>query len=294
MLKKVAFIINPVAGKGQYISDIAGVVDIFRQNGYAVTIYTTEKRGDATVLARQHGPEHETVICCGGDGTLSETVNGLMGLPTPPTLGYIPAGTANDFANSLGLPKNLKKAAEVILENRPIAIDIGKFKDMYFTYIAAFGAFTDVSYTTPQESKNALGFLAYILAGMTRLSHIPAYHTVIEHNQDTLEGEYIFGGVTNSMSIAGLVKLDPDTVSLTDGLFEVLLVKFPKNMGDYPKIIGSILTQDYDPDCVTFLHASEITFRFDAPVPWTLDGESGGSHDLVTIRNLPGRLAVVC
>ncbi|MCL1916910.1 MAG: YegS/Rv2252/BmrU family lipid kinase [Peptococcaceae bacterium] len=293
MLKKLALIINPIAGKGQYASDMPSMVDLFCKNGYSVTIYMTQKKGDAKAFARMYAQEYETVVCCGGDGTLSETVNGLMGLKNPPPLGYIPVGTVNDFANSLGLPKNLKKAADIILEGHPMAIDIGMLGDAYFTYIAAFGAFTDVSYTTPQEAKNILGHLAYILQGMSRLSDIPPCRAAIQYRQGALEDDYIFGGVTNSMSVAGLVKLSPDTVSLTDGLFEVLLVKSPKNLADYQKIIGSLLTREYDPACVTFLHTSEITFQFDTPIPWTLDGENGGKHESVAIRNLQGRLLVL-
>lgn len=174
MLNKLAIIINPVAGKGQYISDLSRVVGSFCRHGYCVTIYMTGKQGDATAFAHMYGGEYEILVCCGGDGTLSETVNGLMQLKAPPPLGYIPIGTTNDFANSLGLPKDLKKAARLIMTAEPTAIDLGIFGgNIYFTYIAAFGAFTDVPYTTPQETKNILGHFAYIVEGMSRLNSIP-------------------------------------------------------------------------------------------------------------------------
>ncbi|MCL1852825.1 MAG: diacylglycerol kinase family lipid kinase [Peptococcaceae bacterium] len=288
--KKLAMIINPAAGKGQYVAGLSRAVQHFCLNGYCVTIYMTEKKDDASAFAQLCGAEYEILVCCGGDGTLNETINGLMKHTRSPALGYIPLGTTNDFANSLGLPKNPRKAAETIMTSNPTAIDVGLFGSTYFTYIAAFGIFTDVSYTTPQETKHALGPLAYFLEGLTRLGDIPVYHVVLEHDLGRVEGDFIFGGVTNSMSVAGLVKLKPDFVSLTDGYFEVFLVKPPQNMGQLQRIISGFITQNYDPECVVLLQTTAVTFHFDKPVAWTRDGENGGEHRDISIRCLPGKL----
>lgn len=290
MLKKLAIIINPAAGKGQNVFGMSRVVELFCRSGYCVTIYMTEKSGDAAEFAYNCGEEYEILVCCGGDGTLSETINGLMKLKKPPALGHIPLGTTNDFANSMNLTKNLRKAAETILTAKPKAIDIAMFGNKYFTYIAAFGMFADISYTTPQETKNSLGHFAYIVEGISRLGDMPTHHAIIQHDMGILEDDFIFGSVTNSLSVAGLVKLNPDIVSLTDGYFEVVLVKPPKNIGHYQKIIGGLLTQSYDPECVIFLQTSAVAFHFETPIPWTVDGENGGEHKDITIRNLPESL----
>ncbi|MCL1919228.1 MAG: diacylglycerol kinase family lipid kinase [Peptococcaceae bacterium] len=292
-LKKLAIVVNPVSGKGQFLVGLSRAIQHFCQAGYCVTIYMTQKKDDATAFAQYRGEEHDILVCCGGDGTLNETVNGLMRLANPPALGYIPLGTTNDFANSLGLIKNPKKAAEAIIVAEPTAIDIGQFGNTYFTYIAAFGIFTDVSYTTPQEAKQTFGHLAYLLEGLTRLSDIPVYHTVVEHDLGRIEGDFIFGGVTNSMSVAGLVKFKPDFVSLRDGYFEVFLIKPPQNISHLQKIIGGFITQTYDPEWIILLQTATVVFHFDNPIPWTIDGENGGDHQNITIRCLPEKLRLL-
>jgi YegS/Rv2252/BmrU family lipid kinase len=250
----------------------------------------TEKKGDAAEFVRRFGVEYDTLVCCGGDGTLSETINGLARLKPPPPLGYIPVGTTNDFANSLGLSRNLKKAAADIVSAQPRLIDIGQFGKKNFLYIAAFGALTEVSYSTPQETKNTLGHLAYILEGISRLSDIYTHPATIEYDQGKISGDFVFGGVTNTTSVAGLVRLSSDFVSLTDGMFELMLIKPPKSVAKLRRIIGGILTQNYDPDHVTFVQTSRVRFFFDNPVPWTLDGENGGEHMEVDIRILPEKI----
>lgn len=291
--EKLMLIINPVAGRGRYKQHIADIVEIFSRGGYLVTIYMTQKAGDARTFARDYSHNYSLLVCCGGDGTLSETVSGLMQTENPKPIGYIPMGTANDVSNTLKLSRNPKKAAESILTGRQTPLDVGAFGDSFFTYIAAFGAFTEVSYKTPQTSKNALGHMAYLFEGAAHLTKLNAYRAVVEHDGASEEGEFIFGAVINSTSFAGLVKLNHDIVSIGDGLFEVMLIKNPKNFYETNAIIGGILTQNYHPEYVSFFQASNISFRFSEPVAWTRDGEDGGVVESITVKNKPGALSII-
>ncbi|NCB52808.1 MAG: YegS/Rv2252/BmrU family lipid kinase [Clostridia bacterium] len=261
------------------------ILSAFCLNGCAVTVYMTAKHGDAENFARAYSEDFDTVVCVGGDGTLSEAVCGLMRTEAPPTLGYIPMGTTNDMASTLLLPKNAKAAADCVLSGRTIPLDIGRLGENYFAYIAAFGAFTEVSYSTPQENKRTLGHLAYIIEAMTRLSKINAYNAVVEHDCGMIEGSFIFGAVMNSLSVAGVLKLDPANVALSDGYFEVMLIKSPQNLVDLNNIITSVLSQEYDPASVIFLHTRKIRFTFDRDTAWTRDGESGGIFRTVEAEN---------
>ncbi len=286
MLKNLMLIINPAAGKGQYKDGIADILETFCKAGCAVTVYMTGKRGDAEEFARELSGKFDLLVCCGGDGTLSEVTSGLMQTDVRPTVGYIPMGTANDVASSLKLSRVPKKAAQIIVDNPAHPMDMGIFNgEKYFTYVAAFGAFTRVSYETPQEIKQSLGHFAYVLEGAGSLSSITPIHARVEYDGGVVDGEFVYGGVTNSTSIAGLVKLDPDSVGLGDGLFEVMLVKNPNNIAELNRIFHSILTRKYDPDYVLFLHTKKVKFTFDGPVAWTRDGEDGGSHISVEAEN---------
>ncbi|MGE4483654.1 MAG: diacylglycerol kinase family protein [Oscillospiraceae bacterium] len=285
MNNRIMLIVNPVSGKGQVRDILYDILSIFCQSGRTVTVYMTSKHGDAENLARAYSEDFDTVVCVGGDGTLSEVVCGLMQTEAPPTIGYIPMGTTNDMASTLLLPKSAKAAAISILNGRTIPLDIGKFGENYFAYIAAFGAFTEVSYSTPQEYKRTLGHLAYIIEGMTRLSKISSYNAVVEHDCGTIEGSFIFGAVMNSLSVAGVLKLDPARVALSDGYFEVMLIKNPQNLVALNSIITSILSQEYDPANVIFLHTKKIRFTFDTDTAWTRDGESGGLFRTVEAEN---------
>jgi YegS/Rv2252/BmrU family lipid kinase len=235
-------------------------------------------------------------VCIGGDGTLSDTINGLMKLPQDkrPAVGYIPMGTANDVATTLCLPRNPNDAVMSVAYGSPVPLDIGKFGDgKYFTYIAAFGAFTEVSYETPQNMKNSLGHLAYVLGGIVSVSSIKSRHVKIEYDDGTIEGDYIFGGVTNTTSVAGIVKFDPKDVKLGDGLFEVILVKKPVSISDLNKTVNSILSKHNSSDNITMLHTAKIKFTFDEPVKWTRDGEAGGLYQEIEILNCREAINIV-
>ena len=206
--------------------------------------------------------------------------------PNPPPLGYIPMGTTNDVASTLGLPKNATDAALRIVTGTPTAFDVGSFGDQsFFTYVAAFGAFTAVSYETPQNEKQALGHLAYVLEAIGRLNSIDHYCAHVEYDGGTVDGDFIFGGVSNSTSVAGMVRLRKDLVSLGDGLFETLLIRCPQQFGDLSRIISGVLNQNYDNENVILVQSKTLRFTFEEPVAWTRDGEAGGVTTDVTLRN---------
>ena len=297
-MKKLLVIVNPVAGRGMYRQGLGEALHILYSAGYTPTVVFTTRSGEAVDLASGLGAGYDALCCLGGDGTLSDVVTGLMSLPeeSRPPLGYFPLGTANDVATTLRLPKNdPPAAARRMVESSPRPWDVGDMGGgRYFTYVAAFGAFTDVSYETSQQSKQALGHLAYLLEGMNRLPHLPHYAARVEFDGRVEEGDFIFGGVTNSTSVAGLVKLDQDLVSLDDGLFEVSLVRFPENLADMNNLMGEAAARNYNGEMFSIRRASTVTFTFAEPVPFTRDGEPGGSHVSITIRNRRAALRLLC
>lgn len=292
--ESMMLIINPVAGKGEFRDSISDILEIFCSGGFAVTVYMTKYKRHATELVRECGAEYDLVVCCGGDGTLSETIAGLMEVSDRPRLGYIPMGTANDVASTLEIPHNPRVAAEIILRGKTIPLDVGRMAGKYFTYISAFGAFTEVSYMTPTESKQTLGHLAYILEGVGHLGSIMPHKLAVEYDDGRIEGEYVFGAVTNTTSIAGLVKLKSDFISLGDGKFEVILVKNPKNIIDLNYIFMGIFSRIYNPEYVKIFKTSRVKFTFDKEVNWTRDGEDGGAHSEIVLESImaPIRITV--
>lgn len=294
--KKLMLIVNPMAGKGKFKASLGEILEVFFAGGYLPSVYFTQARYDAAGYVSKNAPGYDLVVCMGGDGTLSEVVTGLMALEPSriPILGYIPMGTANDIANTLDLPRNPRQAAVSILEGKPFPLDVGRFgRDHYFTYIAAFGAFTEVSYKTPQESKQVWGHLAYIFEGMTRLPKIRHYQTRVEYDGGVISQELAFGGVTNSTTVAGLVKLDEAIVELNDGLFEVILIKNPQSVGDMNGIVADLLSQNYTGSNLNILHSKHVRFSFDEPVAWTRDGEDGGIHTEVTLENCNRAIRII-
>lgn len=293
-MKKLMLLVNPVAGKGSAKSVLMGIISCFNDAGYETTVYVSSPERSIQYLANEFGWHYDRVVCIGGDGTLSETVNGLLKDGNPaPVLGYIPAGSTNDFASTLGLPKNPLETAALIAKNEPVLVDLGYYNGNYFTYVAAFGAFANVSYATPQKTKNTFGHLAYIFEGLANLPSIKPVHTTIEYDGSTLSGDFIFGCVANSTSVAGLVKIDPNLVLLNDGLFEVILVRNPMNIIDFTNVISSIISQSYDNGNVVLLHAKKIKFIFDTAVDWSRDGEFGGTYSTITIENKHEAIQIV-
>lgn len=281
-------LINPVAGRGTLKSGLGEVLETFYLGGYIPSVYFTEGPGDARRIAAERGGDYDIVVCLGGDGTLSDVMGGLAVVPDRPPIGYMPMGTANDVATTLKLSHNALTAANTVINGKEIPYDFGKFGDSgTFSYIAAFGAFTDVSYQTKQEAKRAFGHLAYIFEGMTRLTKLRHYNTRVEYDGGVFEGDLCFGGVANSTSVAGLVRLDDDLVSLSDGKFEIILIKTPKNVIDLNRITSGVLSRNYDNNFVTVLQSSRVTFTFEEPVAWTRDGENGGEHTSITLECMP-------
>ena len=290
MEKRILLIVNPKSGKGRYRAEISRVLEVLCRGGASVHVYMTKYPGHAREIAHKEAENHDIVACIGGDGTLGETIAGLMELKTRPPIGFIPLGTTNDMAATLKLPKDPMRAAEVMLEGQPIPIDVGRFGEEYFTYIAAFGAFTEVAYQTPRENKETFGHLAYILEGVGSLTKIAPRKLIVEYDDHgRVEGEFAFGGVTNTTSIAGLWKLNAARVDLADGAFEVILVKHPQNLLDLNAILKDIVTKKEKSEHVQIFRAKKARFLFEEHVPWTRDGESGGTHKEVVLQNLnPG------
>ena len=290
MSRHIMLLINPNAGKGGYKSSLAAIAEAFSRSDWLPTVYFTKARGDAREIVKKEAGNYEMVVCLGGDGTLSEVTSGMMLRTDRRPIGYIPLGTANDVAHTLGLSADPAAAAEAIVHGNRFPLDIGQFgQDGFFTYIAAFGAFTEVSYATPQEAKQALGHLAYMLEGLRSLNHLNHYHAIVEYDDGVVRDDFIFGAVTNSTSIAGLLRLDENRVNLADGMFELLLVKTPQNLLDLNSIITAVLSHNFSAPNVLFLRSKEVRILFDEPVAWTRDGEDGGSHrDVLIFNRHPG------
>ena len=287
MKKRLMLIINPAAGRGGYKVNLPEALNILDIGGYRTTLFFTSGRGEATEFAARYASEYDTVACVGGDGTLSEVLAGLMELKDPPPVGYFPMGTANDVATTLALPKNdTVGAAKRMLSGTPHPYDIGGFDgDKFFAYIAAFGAFTEASYSTPQTQKKVLGHLAYVLQGAAQLPKIEAYKTRVEYDEGVIEANLVYGSMSNSTSVAGIVRLNEEIVSLGDGMSELVLVKDPGSVEGFGEILTSILSQKYDSDKLLVLHTKRARFSFEKPVAWTRDGEAGGEYREVELCN---------
>lgn len=292
-MKKMLLIINPVAGKKKVNRYVADIVNLFNRAGYAVLVHITESTGDGAAQILLHAKTLDLVVCCGGDGTFNETAAGVLDSGEDIPIGYIPAGSTNDFANTLGLSTTPLKAAEQILNGEAKRIDVGMLAEHRFTYIASFGAFTGASYNTPQTAKNTLGHTAYLLEGLTELSQIRKIKVKMEMDAETVEGEYIFGAVCNSTSVAGVLKLDPRRVDLQDGRFEVLLIRAPKDIAELTGCIHAISTQSYDSPMITFCSSRNITVTTEEPLAWSLDGERAEAAETVQIRNLRQAIRIV-
>lgn len=286
-MKKMLFFVNPAAGREEIRFHLMDVINYFTANGYDVMCHPTQKPGDIPEFIAQRGSEFDIIVSCGGDGTLNETVTGLMQLEKRPLLGYIPAGTVNDFATSLHIPKTIMEAAKNIVEGVPFECDMGSFNDQYFTYVAAFGAFTKVSYATPHASKQALGRAAYLLEGIRSLPDIRPIHVVATSGNTVIEDDVILGMVTNATSVGGFKALDDSIVKMDDGLNEVILVKAPKALADYNAMLASLATRNFNPTYFHILQTDHISLHFETPIPFTTDGEFGGDVTDAVITNIP-------
>lgn len=286
-MKKAVFIYNPRSGKAQMESHLATVIHSFNQNGYKVLMYATQYPKQAQEIVEEEGNDSDLIVCSGGDGTLNEVINGMMNLKKQPPLGYIPAGSTNDFAISLGLPKDVKEGMEVALKGNPFVCDVGKFNDRHFIYVAAFGAFTAVTYMTSQQTKNMLGYQAYLLEGVKQLSSIKPIHMKVLYDNTEIEGDFLYGMVSNSTSVGGMKCLTGKDVNLQDGKFEVLLIKNPKQLSDFNSVVASLIAKCPEGELFYSFKASKVQFFSNNPVSWVLDGEFGGDVCEVVIENNP-------
>lgn len=284
--KKVLLIVNPCSGRSKSRHSAFEIVDRFSKDDYEFSVHTTQCSGDATNIVRNNCDDKDLVVCCGGDGTLNETINGVMDLPRRIPIGYVPAGTTNDLASTLGIPKDLDKAVKIISEGNVHSYDIGLFNNRYYSYVASFGAFTKSSYATSQKLKNIFGHSAYVLNGVLKeLRRIPSYHMRIEYDGGVIEDDFSLGTVTNSTSVGGIFRFNKNDIKLNDGIFEVLLVK-KATIKDTPQLFYKVMRKQYDGNRIIFFKTSKVKITCDEEVPWTLDGEYGGEHKTVMVHVL--------
>ena len=284
-MKKMLFVMNPFAGTRRANRHLVGILSIFNRAGYQVTAYMTAGPGDAAQIVEKLAPEMDVVTCCGGDGTFNETVTGLMRSGAKAPIGYIPAGSTNDFATSLHLPTRILDAARAIVEGKAFLYDVGSFADRYFSYVASFGAFTKASYATPQNVKNALGHAAYVLSGIQEITQLHTTHMRLELDEEMIEDDFLFGAISNSTSVGGVLTLRPDLVDMADGQFEVLLIRKPHTLAELTECIHALQTQQYNCRMITFRSASKVHAISAEPIVWTLDGERADEQQDTIIQN---------
>lgn len=294
-MKNMIFLFNPRSGREQIKSQLMGILDYFCSRGYFPAVYATQNAGDAERIAEEYGKSTELFVCSGGDGTLNGVVSGLMRNETRPVLGYLPSGSTNDFARSLRIPTDLRMAAEAAVSGDGARVDIGRFgEDKYFVYIAAFGAFTEVSYMTSQDKKNILGHQAYILESVKHLASLKSHFMKVEWEDGVIEGEFIFGMVTNTTSVGGFKGLVPRDVAFDDGLFEALFIRTPKTPVDLSNIVSYMFLKEEENEYVFRFRTSKLLITAKEEVSWVLDGEFGGSVREVCVENVHGAVEFMC
>lgn len=291
---KILLIVNPCSGRAKMRTELLKVVEILSADNNLVTVYPTKARGDATEFIKNRTDlSYDLIVVCGGDGTLNEVITGLMQSGIHRTLGYIPSGTLNEWSSGLHISRNIKQAANDILTGNKIQLDIGRFGDKYFSYTASFGAFTDASYSAPQDVKNVLGQAAYFFEGIKSLGNIKPVHLKFTADGKETEGDFLFGAVSNSMSVGGIVKFNESAVKLNDGKFEILLIRNPDNILKLQPIIDGILKQDFNREGIEFFTADSVTVTGGEELSWTLDGEFAKGENEITISNLHNAIELI-
>ena len=294
-MKKMLLIVNPHAGQRKVVKHLAEIIDIFNRADYEVITHITAFSGDCENMVLHYAHKLELVVCCGGDGTFNETISGVLRSGVDVPVGYIPAGSTNDFASSLGLSKRILQAARDIVEGTAERFDVGSFNGRHFSYVASFGAFTRTSYNTPQSVKNALGHLAYVLGGIQEISQIKPYHLRFEFpDGNVIEDDFIFGAASNSTCVGGVLTLAPDRVDMADGLLEVLLVRAPKSLAELTDCLVALQKQTYNCAMVSFLSAASVVVTAPETMDWTLDGELQKGIENIHIQCLHQKLQLVC
>lgn len=296
--KKLLFIMNPKSGLMQAPKYMADIIGRFSGAGYLTQVLMTTGKGDGRDFAAEYGGEADVVVVSGGDGTLNEVIDGMISSGHKTPIGYIPAGSTNDFANSIGLPKYIPDCVERIINGTPANIDIGSFNGRYFSYVASFGAFTSTTYSVPQNIKNILGHSAYVMAGVKELAHIKAIHAKIilekgTPEEEIHEGDYVLGGVCNSKSIGGIVSLQKLDVNMNDGMMEVLLIRMPRDLIELSDTAASILSGTFKSLQIEKYSARNVTFELDEDVHWTLDGEYEKGSGVCEIKTLESAISLI-
>lgn len=292
-MKKVLIVLNPCAGTKHANKVFVEIIQIFCEAGYIPVVMTTSAKGDGTTIACKHGSEYDLVVCIGGDGTFNEVASGLIKSGADVPIGYIPAGSTNDFASSLRLSKDILTAARDIVEGEERLIDAGEFNGRFFSYVASFGAFTRASYEAPQSIKNALGHLAYILQGIKDIPSIRPEKLRLKMEHGVYGGDYIFGAICNSTSVGGILTLSDDLVDMNDGKFEVLLIKAPSNLIELNQILIALTTQNYHSPMISFFSSSRLEITAEAEMPWTLDGEYQEGSEEIVVENIHGAIRLI-
>lgn len=293
-MKRMLFLVNPCAGQKKAKRYLADIIDLFNRDGYIVLSHMTSQPGEGQKICKELAPHVDLVVCCGGDGTFNETISGVLESGVDVPIGYIPAGSTNDYAASLRLSTNIMQATRDILEGKAEKLDMGCFAGRYYSYVASFGAFTKASYATPQNAKNMLGHMAYILSGMQELTQIRPYHLRFELPDDeVVEDDFIFGAVSNSVSVGGILTLAEDRVDLTDGKFELLLVRMPKDLKELAECVMALQRKTYDSSILTFRSVPWARITAPADMDWTLDGEREEGHENIEVNCLKQAVTVI-
>jgi YegS/Rv2252/BmrU family lipid kinase len=292
-MKKILLVFNPKAGRGEFPKYLYDVIELFTRSGYEVTAYPTSGSGDAYSFILERGADFELIVCSGGDGMMNEALNASMKLQTPPPLSYIPCGTTNDFAVSLGLPVTIMEAAKAVINGHPRLVDAGSFGDKYFTYVAAFGQFTEVTYVTAQSAKNILGRAAYFLEGIKQLGIIHDIGCKIDIDGEIITGNFMLGIITNSTSVGGFKLQSGKDTAMDDGLFETIFVRRPKNLTEQSEIIAALTNPALNTDMIVLRSAKKVLIEMDSPYNWTLDGEYGGQYRQIAIENLCRAMKII-
>lgn len=297
-MDKLLMIFNPKSGKNSTREKHDTLIRKFKEHGFAITEKTTTCVGDATEIVKHNYKGHNLIVCCGGDGTFNEVINGIMAVKIDIPLIYYPMGSTNDLANTIGVSKDVDAQIELYRNGNINSYDIGQFNDRFFTYVASFGVGSDLSYNTSQKLKNVFGHTAYVINGFVfdlpnQIKNIKPHHMVIEHDGGVIEDDFYFGAISNTNEVGGVFKYDKRGIKLNDGIFEVLLVRKVKGFSDTMRLLRKVIKQDYNTDQLIIFNTSNIKIKSDDELAWTLDGEFGGNHKRIDIKNLNGAVNIV-
>ncbi|MDH6365864.1 diacylglycerol kinase (ATP) [Breznakia sp. PH1-1] len=294
-MKKILFVYNPVAGKGNIKNKLSKIIEAFSSDENTLITYATKANNDAYHHIVQFGQQFDRIICSGGDGTLNETINACMEIAYKGKLGYIPTGTVNDFSKSIKMETNLDRLLDNFnTEIHFQSIDVGKLNERYFVYVAAFGSVSEVSYSTPQNTKNSIGKVAYILEGLKKLTRQDKIHMRIEYDDGIIEDDFCLGLITNSLFIGGMNFFKEDEISLDDGYFECIFIKYPKGPITLNQTLFDITTRNFEnTDKMYAFKTKTLRITSKKKVKWTVDGEYGGTYKDATITNYQKAITIL-